>query len=120
MTLCTIVGIVSVYFLWACQHCGKYGQRRWGGLSHTCLLAATTAGRNALARLWAGYHPASRPLGAVWRLAPLTPFGLRLSSSTMTSSGWVLPPCVPRTSSECGLALFSSSVTLVASCGNKD
>eukprot|EP00971_Amphidinium_carterae_P089486 1771251-Amphidinium_carterae.1 len=47
--------------LWACQHCGKYGQRRWGGpCPHLHLIPPSVAGRNALAKLWAGQHPANR------------------------------------------------------------
>eukprot|EP00971_Amphidinium_carterae_P005950 117326-Amphidinium_carterae.2 len=39
--------------MWACQHCGKYRQTRWGGLART--------------RAARGFHLSSRHLGGVWR-----------------------------------------------------
>eukprot|EP00971_Amphidinium_carterae_P093359 1847365-Amphidinium_carterae.1 len=57
----------TLWAVWACPHCGKYGQRRWGGLAHSCILPPSTAGWSALSRLWTGYHPAARQQGPVWR-----------------------------------------------------
>eukprot|EP00971_Amphidinium_carterae_P159437 3160665-Amphidinium_carterae.1 len=68
--ICFINDFIEQPPLWACQHCGKYGQRRWGGLAHTCTLPPSIAGRNALAKLWAGHHPANRTQGSVWRPDP--------------------------------------------------